>query len=114
VTVAGGFAKMAKLGQGLLDLHSRRGAVDLDWLAERALEAGGEAALAGKVRRANTAMEVLELARAAKIDIGLTVAQAASATAAKALGNARIELEIAIFDRQGELVARTPFRHVHP
>src|SRR5690242_21953185 len=34
VTIAGGFAKMTKLGQGLLDLHSRAGEVDLAWLAD--------------------------------------------------------------------------------
>ena len=44
VTIAGGMAKMSKLGQGLLDLHSRRGEVDLQWLAARATEAGGDAA----------------------------------------------------------------------
>ncbi|MBV9568839.1 MAG: cobalt-precorrin-5B (C(1))-methyltransferase [Hyphomicrobiales bacterium] len=114
VTVAGGFAKMAKLGQGLLDLHSRRGAVDLEWLAARAAAAGGDAVIAGNIRHANSAMEVLELCRRAQIDIGLAVAQAAFATAAKALGNTKIALEIAIFDRQGALVARTPFRAAHP
>ncbi len=36
VTIAGGFAKMTKLGQGMLDLHARRGAVDLGFLAEHA------------------------------------------------------------------------------
>ena len=40
VTVAGGMAKMTKLGQGLLDLHSRRGEVDLNWLGRKATEAG--------------------------------------------------------------------------
>jgi cobalt-precorrin-5B (C1)-methyltransferase len=113
VTVAGGFAKMAKLGQGLLDLHSRRGVVDLDWLAERVLAAGGDETLAEKVKRANSAMEVLALCRAGKVDIGLAVAEAAFATAAKALGDAKIALEIVIFDRQGALVARTPFRAAH-
>ena len=39
VTVAGGMAKMTKLGQGLLDLHSRRGEVDLDWLSRAATAA---------------------------------------------------------------------------
>lgn len=39
VSIAGGFAKMTKLGQGLLDLHSRAGAVDLTWLASLAAEA---------------------------------------------------------------------------
>ena len=33
VTIAGGVAKMTKLAQGMLDLHSKRGAADLDALA---------------------------------------------------------------------------------
>src|SRR5512147_812226 len=36
VTIAGGVGKMTKLAQGLLDLHSRRGEVDLAILAELA------------------------------------------------------------------------------
>ena len=43
LTIAGGFAKLCKLGAGLLDLHSKRGSVDLDWLAERISDAGGDA-----------------------------------------------------------------------
>ena len=34
VTIAGGVGKMTKLAQGLLDLHSRRGSVDLGVLAQ--------------------------------------------------------------------------------
>ena len=45
ITIAGGPAKMAKLAQGLLDLHSKRGAVDLAGLGERA-GAGGRLAVA--------------------------------------------------------------------
>ncbi len=113
VTSAGGCAKMVKLAQGLLDLHSRRGTVDLDWLALRLLEAGGDAGLAERVRHANTALEALDLARQAGIDVAGAVAEAAFATAAKALRDASIALEIAIFDRAGELIARTPFRPAH-
>jgi cobalt-precorrin-5B (C1)-methyltransferase len=113
VTIAGGFAKMTKLGQGLLDLHSRRGAVDLDWLAERLAAAGGDAALVERIRRANTALEALDLSRAAGLDLGAAVAEAAWDTAAKALRDPQIALEIAIFDRAGALVARTPFRPAH-
>src|SRR5271165_6778241 len=57
VTVAGGIAKMTKLGQGLLDLHSRRGEVDLGWLSRVALERGGDAGLAARIAASNTAME---------------------------------------------------------
>lgn len=110
VTVCGGFAKMVKLGQGLLDLHSKRGAVDRDWLADRLLEAGGAADLAARAREANSALEVMEMARAAGLDLGRLVAEAAWRTAAKPLRGAGTRLEVVVFDRQGGLVARTGMR----
>src|SRR3954451_3496865 len=70
VTVAGGVAKMTKLGQGRLDLHSRAGAVDLDWLAERLAEAGGDAQAVAAARTANTALEVFETARWRGLPLG--------------------------------------------
>jgi cobalt-precorrin-5B (C1)-methyltransferase len=113
VTVAGGMGKMTKLGQGLLDLHSRRGEVDLEWLAARIVEAGGPGELAVRVRDANTAKEAFELADAAGIDVAARVAEAAWATAAKVLQDTDAALETVIFDRTGQLLARTPFRNVH-
>lgn len=112
VTVAGGFAKMTKLGQGLLDLHSRSGAVDPDWLAERLAEAGAGPCAVEEARRANTALEVLETARSLGLPLGDVVAQHAWRTAAKALRGAAIALEIAVFDRNGALVGRVPFHPV--
>jgi cobalt-precorrin-5B (C1)-methyltransferase len=113
VTVAGGMGKMTKLGQGLLDLHSRRGDVDLNWLATMIIQAGGAAELAEHVAHANTAKEAFELAEAAGIDVAGQVAEAAWATAAKVLRDSDIALETVIFDRTGQLLARTPFRPVH-
>lgn len=113
VTVAGGFAKMTKLGQGLLDLHSARGSVDFCWLAARVGEAGGAADLVARARAANTAAEVVELARKEGIDLGRAVAEAAWRTAATALAGSGVALEIAVFDRQGGLLAATPFAAVH-
>src|SRR5256884_3284196 len=49
VTIAGGVAKMTKLAQGLLDLHSKRGAVDLAVLAGFARAAGGSAGLQERI-----------------------------------------------------------------
>lgn len=112
VSIAGGFAKMVKLAQGLLDLHSKRGAVDLDFLADVVARAGGDAALVARTRAANSALDVLEVTRAAGIDVGQRVAEAAWTTAAAALKGADIALEVAVFDRQGGLVAATPFRPV--
>ncbi|MGH6863094.1 MAG: cobalt-precorrin-5B (C(1))-methyltransferase [Methylocella sp.] len=113
VTIAGGFAKMTKLGQGLLDLHSGRGEVDFSWLAARCAEAGGSEDLIARAKTANSAREVLDLAGAESFDIGAAVAEAAWRAAAKVLRGSDISLEIAVFDRDGHLLARTPFRRVH-
>jgi cobalt-precorrin-5B (C1)-methyltransferase len=113
VTIAGGFAKMTKLGQGLLDLHSGRGEVDLSWLAARCAEAGAGDDLIARAKAANSAREILDLASAEDCDIAALVAEAAWRTAAKVLRGGGIALEIAVFDRDGRLLARTPFRRIH-
>jgi cobalt-precorrin-5B (C1)-methyltransferase len=88
VTVAGGFAKMTKLAQGRLDLHSRAGAVDLDWLADRLAEAGADRDVVAASRGANTALEVLRTAETLRLPLADIVAQHAWRTAAKALRGA--------------------------
>ncbi len=105
VVIAGGMGKMTKLAQGLLDLHSKRGAVDLDFLAGLA---SGETAAA--IKQANSAKHAFEIAAAAGANIGKGVAEAAWRTAARALRDAPCELEIVIFDRDGGLLARTGLR----
>ncbi|MGJ4932342.1 cobalt-precorrin-5B (C(1))-methyltransferase [Bradyrhizobium sp. HKCCYLS2038] len=106
VTVAGGFAKMTKLGQGLLDLHSRAGEVDLGWLAGVLQAAGAPDALVTAARNANTALQVLQEAERAGFPAGDIVARAAWQTAHRALGKDDIALDIAVFDRDGRLVGR--------
>ena len=112
VTIAGGIAKMTKLGQGLLDLHSRSGAVDLAWLSERLAEVGAEPSVVDAAVQANTALEVLETAIRLGLPLGDMVAQHAWRTAAKALRGAETALEIVVFDRNGALVGRVPFHPV--
>ena len=112
VTVGGGFAKMTKLGQGLLDVHSRRGEVDLNWLSDRILEAGGKPEFADAMRQANAANEVLDRCRKAGIDIATPIAEAAWKTAAKALGGSDVDLDVVVVTREGEVIARTPPRNV--
>ncbi len=112
VTIAGGFAKMVKLGQGLLDLHSKRGTLDLDWIAERLLAMGAPVDLVTSVRGANTAQEALGLSRQADLKLGDVVAAAAWETAAPVLAGQTCELEIVVFDRTGELAGRHGFKAV--
>jgi cobalt-precorrin-5B (C1)-methyltransferase len=112
VTIGGGFAKMTKLGQGLLDLHSRRGAVDLGWLADRLEVAGATAELRARAAQAQSANEVLALTANHGVDVPSLVAEAAWRTAAKALSGAPVVLEAVVVGRDGCILARTPFRSV--
>jgi cobalt-precorrin-5B (C1)-methyltransferase len=114
VTIAGGPAKITKLAQGRLDLHSKRHAVDRDHLAALAQQSGGTAELVARIMAANTTAEIFEIAAAAKIPLAETVANAAWATAAAVLAPTAIDLEIAVFDRTGTLAASTNFMPVHP
>jgi cobalt-precorrin-5B (C1)-methyltransferase len=118
VIVAGGMAKITKLAQGLLDLHSKRGGVDLEFLARFAT---GE--IAREIVAANSAKHAFEIAQAAGEDLSHAVADEAWGAAAKALHGVKtlhgapgeleiVELEIVIFDRDGGLLARTGFRPV--
>ena len=93
LTVAGGLAKMSKLAQGRLDLHSKRGSVDMAALARLA----GVAAVAQSV----TVAEAFCLAP----DLAAAVAAGAWNTARAALEGAPVALEVAVFGRDGALLA---------
>jgi cobalt-precorrin-5B (C1)-methyltransferase len=113
ITIAGGVGKMTKLAQGLLDLHSKRGAVDLAALAKLAETAGGSAALGKRILASNTAAEAFDHAQAESIALGDAVARAAQATAVDVVGGKDMAIEIVIFDRNGSLVGRAPFKAAH-
>ena len=110
VTIAGGPAKMAKLAEGRLDLHSKRGAVDLEALAKRVAEVGGAPSLAEAIASANSGLHVFELAQAAGFDLAALVAQGAWRTAAPFLAGASMELEILVVGRDGRALASSGFR----
>ncbi|MCO5734505.1 cobalt-precorrin-5B (C(1))-methyltransferase [Rhizobium sp. SSA_523] len=113
VTVAGGVAKMTKLSQGMLDVHSKRGLADLEALADVAVEAGAAADLSDSIRRANTVAQAFQLALEAGLALGDLIAARAWQTAAGALRSDHIALEILIFDRNGKLVGEAPFTPSH-
>jgi len=110
VTIAGGVAKMTKLAQGRLDLHSKHGAADLPALA--ALVA--DPALAMRIAGANTVAEAFAAAADAGVPLGDIVAKAAWRTAAGALAETDTALEVVLFDRSGALMGRSGFDRVHP
>ncbi|UTD27557.1 cobalt-precorrin-5B (C(1))-methyltransferase [Bradyrhizobium sp. WD16] len=109
VSIAGGVAKITKLAQGRLDLHSKRGSADLGALAQLAGEAGGSAELGQRIARANTVAEAFAAARAEGVALGERAAARARAVALDALHGAPVDVEVLIFDREGALVARAGF-----
>jgi cobalt-precorrin-5B (C1)-methyltransferase len=104
VTVAGGIAKLTKLAQGRLDLHSRRGTVDMAALATLARDLGGDDALAARILAANTTPEAFAHAATAGLALGDVVAERARQVAAAVVEGSGIALDIAIFDRDGGLI----------
>jgi cobalt-precorrin-5B (C1)-methyltransferase len=113
VTIAGGVGKMTKLAQGLLDLHSKRGSVDLAMLATLAQAVGGSAALAERIVGSNTAAEAFMHAAAEGIALGDEVARTAQRTAMGVVEGRGIAIEIVLFDRDGRLVGHAPFAPAH-
>jgi cobalt-precorrin-5B (C1)-methyltransferase len=109
VTVAGGVAKITKLAQGRLDLHSKRGEVDIPALATLAHGAGATDAVVAGIVSANTVAEAFSIAGSG---LGAAVATQAWAVAAKALRPADTALEVVVFDRAGVLMGRSGFRRV--
>ncbi|CAA9223072.1 MAG: Proposed precorrin-5* (C1)-methyltransferase @ Cobalt-precorrin-5B (C1)-methyltransferase [uncultured Craurococcus sp.] len=101
VSIAGGVAKMTKLAQGMLDLHSKRGTADMAALAALV----GEHGLAERVRGANTVAEAFALAPG----LGAAIAAGAWQVAAGVLEHPGIALEVVVFDREGRLMGRADF-----
>ncbi len=112
VTIAGGIAKITKLAQGMLDLHSARGRVELGALAEVARDRGGSEELALRIVGANTTPEAFALAASDGIRLGDEVAERAWSVAAQVLAGADTALDVVIFDREGKLVGKSLVKNV--
>jgi cobalt-precorrin-5B (C1)-methyltransferase len=106
LTIAGGFAKLTKLAQGALDLHSGRSQVNMTFLADNAQELGLDGSMRNRILNANTAQEVLEITQALGIDLANSIALKAKMTAADTLKGAPVEVEVIVTDRKGTVLAR--------
>ncbi|PWC49178.1 cobalt-precorrin-5B (C(1))-methyltransferase [Azospirillum sp. TSA6c] len=104
LTLCGGFAKFGKLARGLMDLHSKRHAVDFDWLADRLTDLGAGPELVAQARGANTAVQVLGMADAAGLALADHVAELARRAAQEVLEDAPVAVEVLVTDRQGRIV----------
>lgn len=107
LTLCGGFAKLCKLAQGEMDLHSSRSRIRFDQLGLWMIEAGGSDELAARARGANTALEVIELAQANNVALGDLVAKRAKEVA-RAVVSGDCEVEVIAVNRNGEVVGHAP------
>ncbi len=106
VTIAGGFGKLAKLAQGEMDLHSSRSRVNMENLAKQARSLGAPETVIEGIKNANTAMEALAHARQNDLPLADRIASQAKEVALATLSGG-VHLNIAVFDRQGVLVANS-------
>jgi cobalt-precorrin-5B (C1)-methyltransferase len=107
VTIAGGFAKMTKLAQGSLDLHSGRSSVDFKRLAASARVAGASDEIAALIENANSALEALQIAQGAGVDLAGETVKLAHQHALSVVANTGVNLDVVVFDRVGALLARS-------
>lgn len=106
LTICGGFAKLSKLANGHLDLHSGRSQVDKAHLAALAEQAGAPADLVGRLHGVNTGLEALTLCREAGVPLGDEVAYAARQSALEVLQGAPVLVDVVCIDRAGTIVGR--------
>ena len=104
LTLAGGFAKMAKLAAGHLDLHSSKSRVEPALLSEILAGAGADDHILAVASGAGSAGAFLESAAQWRAALATGVARRAREVALATLSGATV-VEVAIVDRTGELLA---------
>lgn len=105
VTIAGGFAKMSKLAQGRMDLHSARSQLDMADLARVAESVGASPELKERILSANTGLEALQLSTEQGVPLAKEIAMRARAAASHVLEGTGIALDVVVVDREGVLLA---------
>ena len=104
LTLAGGFAKLAKLAAGHLDLHSSRSRVDPAMLAALLADAGGAPETVAAATHRDSAAEILDLAGPLGPALAESVARRAREVALATLSGG-VAVEVAIVDRAGVFLA---------
>jgi len=104
LTLAGGFAKLAKLASGHLDLHSSRSRVDGAALARLLAGVGADRATVAAAGSSDSAAEILMIAGERHLALAEAVARQAREVALATLSGATA-VEVAVVDRAGEFLA---------
>lgn len=103
LTLAAGFGKLSKFAAGQLDTHSRKCAIDFDFLTREAAALGAPPALQSELRASNTSVELLQRCRQAGLALGQRLAERGLAEARRHLP-ADMRVAVCACDRNGHLV----------
>jgi len=109
LTLVGGFAKLTKLADGALDLHSSRSTINFNSLAQKLAALGASSEIVQRTKSANTAMEVLELAKGARLPLANTVAVRAREVALAVLSGGT-DIEVIVINRDSQRVGLAGFK----
>lgn len=105
VRIAGMIGKLSKMADGKMQTHVSGCEVNRGFLAKLAQEAGANEDLCKKIRQANTARHVLELATANMLDITGLICREVSRQAENYVKGA-VKVSAYLFDFNGNLLAR--------
>ena len=103
LTLAGGFAKLSKLAQGHLDLHSARSAIDIASLGDMLAALGAEKAALRRAAASVTALGVLEAAGPLAPALAGRIAAGARETALATLSGGTA-VDVLVTDRDGKVI----------
>ncbi len=114
LSICGGFGKMTKLAQGALDLNSRKCSIDFVFLQACVQQLLTEQpdlctdlqqqVLLAAILQANTSIEVLNLASAAKVPLAGLICRLAQQQA-QAIVAQTVAVEVFAINRQGQIIA---------
>ncbi len=107
ITIAGGFAKMSKLAQGAMDLHSKRSEVDINWLSELLEKAGATPDISKAARAAHSGNEVLQIGERTNISLGRIIADKAAKQADMILKTSDTKVQVLVIGRNGRLLGQS-------
>ncbi len=110
LTLAGGPAKLLKLAQGAMDLHSARSQVDFKALSNFLTQRSAPAELAAQAAQANTVKQISDQAVELGYNLGDEIAESAKEASQKILRGAPVQVEVFVFDRQGKQLGSAPCR----
>lgn len=110
LVICGGVAKLSKLADGHLDLHSARSHVDLASLAELAKSVGANESLCAGIAAGKTVLGAMALCEAEGVPLGDAIAARAKRQAESVLARTEglaAQVDVVCIDRAGGVVGRS-------